>query len=75
MLTCEQARSLADRFDKEHIALRLKPSTAKGYRRMLERFVIPVLGNHRVNEVTRADIASSITISGTSPTMPTAAWR
>lgn len=57
VLTCEQARSLADRFDKEHIALRLKPSPAKGYRRMLERFVIPVLGNHRVNEVTRADIA------------------
>ena len=24
---------------------------------MLERFVIPRLGNHRVNEVTRADIA------------------
>src|SRR4029077_1509223 len=41
----------------EHIGLRLKPSTAKGYKRMLERFVIPRLGNHRVNEVTRADIA------------------
>jgi integrase len=50
-------RELAERFDKEHIALRLKLSTAKGYRRMLERFVIPVLGNHRVTEVTRADIA------------------
>ena len=50
-------KELAERFEKEHIALRLKPSTAKGYRRMLERFVIPVLGNHRVNEVTRADIA------------------
>ena len=50
-------KELADRFDREHITLRLKPSTAKGYRRMLERFVIPRLGNHRVNEVTRADIA------------------
>ena len=30
-------KELADRFDREHIALRLKPSTAKGYRRMLER--------------------------------------
>ena len=50
-------KELAERFEKEHIGLRLKPSTAKGYKRMLERFVIPRLGNHRVNEVTRADIA------------------
>ena len=50
-------KELAERFEKEHIDLRLKPSTAKGYKRMLERFVIPRLGNHRVNEVTRADIA------------------
>lgn len=48
---------LADRFDKEHIALRLKESTAKGYRRMLERVILPTLGRHRVTEVTRADVA------------------
>ena len=34
-------KELADRFETEHIDLRLKPSTAKGYKRMLERFVIP----------------------------------
>jgi integrase len=50
-------KELADRFDKEHIAIRLKPSTAKGYRRMLERVIIPSLGRHRVTEVTRADVA------------------
>ena len=50
-------KELAERFEKEHIDLRLKPSTAKGYKRMLERFVIPTIGNHRVTEVTRADIA------------------
>jgi integrase len=50
-------RELAERFEKEHINLRLKPSTAKGYKRMLERFVLPRLGNLRVTEVTRADIA------------------
>lgn len=50
-------RELAERFDREHISLRLKQSTAKGYRRMLERVVIPALGSHRVTEVTRADIA------------------
>jgi Arm DNA-binding domain/Phage integrase, N-terminal SAM-like domain len=48
---------LADRFDTEHIALRLKESTAKSYRRMLDRVIIPALGRHRVTEVTRADIA------------------
>jgi integrase len=50
-------KELAERFDREHIALRLKVSTAKGYRRMLERVIIPALGNHRVTEVTRADVA------------------
>lgn len=48
---------LAQRFEKEHIDIRLKPSTAKGYRRMLERFVLPTLGHYRVNQVTRPDIA------------------
>lgn len=48
---------LADRFDREHISVRLKESTAKGYRRMIERIVLPALGRHRVTEVTRADIA------------------
>ena len=48
---------LADRFDQEHISVRLKESTAKGYRRMIERVVLPALGRHRVAEVTRADIA------------------
>lgn len=50
-------KELADRFDKEHISVRVKESTAKGYRRMLERVIIPALGRHRVTEVTRADIA------------------
>ena len=50
-------KELAERFDKEHIALRLKPSTANGYRRMLARVIVPALGSHRVTEVTRADVA------------------
>jgi integrase len=48
---------LAERFDREHIALRVKESTAKGYRRMVKRVILPALGRHRVTEVTRADIA------------------
>jgi len=50
-------RELADRFDREHIAIRVKESTAKEYRRNLKRFILPALGRLRVEEVTRADIA------------------
>jgi integrase len=48
---------LAERFDTEHITLRLKDTTAKGYRRSLERFILPAFGRLRVTEVTRADVA------------------
>ena len=48
---------LADRVDKEHIALRVKASTGKEYRRNLKRFILPALSRLRVNELTRADVA------------------
>ncbi len=50
-------RELAQRFDEEHIAVRLKASTAKEYRRNLDLFILPVIGHLRVIDVTRADIA------------------
>lgn len=50
-------RELADRFDREHVAVRVKDSTAKGYRRLLDRTILPALGRLRVMEVTRADVA------------------
>ena len=37
-------KELAERFDKEHIAVRLKASTATEYRRNLRRFILPALG-------------------------------
>lgn len=48
---------LAERFDKEHIAVRLKASTAKEYRGNLKRFILPALGRLAVTEITRADVA------------------
>ncbi|WP_426037013.1 tyrosine-type recombinase/integrase [Cypionkella sp. TWP1-2-1b2] len=48
---------LADRFDKEHISVRLKASTAKEYRSNLKRFILPALGRLAVPEITRADVA------------------
>jgi integrase len=50
-------RELAERFDKEHIAIRIKASTANEYRRNLRRFILPALGQLSVTEVTRADVA------------------
>jgi len=48
---------LADRFKQEHVALRVKESTARGYRRLLDQTILPALGRYRVIEVTRADVA------------------
>ncbi len=50
-------KELAERFDKEHVSVRVKETTAKGYRRLIDRTILPALGRHRVTEVTRADIA------------------
>jgi hypothetical protein len=46
-----------DRFDNEHVSLRVKASIAKQYRRNLKRFILAAPGRHRATEVTRADIA------------------
>lgn len=50
-------KELAERFDAEHVAVRVKASTAKGYRRLLRLTILPAFGRHRVTEVTRADVA------------------
>jgi len=49
--------SVGARFLREHVALRCKPSTAGEYRRALELFVNPAMGNHKIVDVARADIA------------------
>lgn len=50
-------RSVGERFMREHVALRCKPSTGKEYRRALELFIFPAMGNHKILDVARADIA------------------
>lgn len=47
-------KELADRFDREHISLRVKPSTANEYRRNPERFILAALGQLVVTGITRA---------------------
>jgi len=48
---------LSQRFEKEHIAVCLKPGTAREYRRNLRRFILPAIGRLKAADVTKADIA------------------
>jgi integrase len=50
-------RELAERFDREHIAVRVKESTAKEYRRNVRLYILPALGRLRVSDISRADVA------------------
>jgi hypothetical protein len=50
-------KELAERFDKGHIAIRVKSSTAKEYRRNLERFILSALG-HRHHVGGRGEVPS-----------------
>ncbi len=55
--TAVTVKELADRFDAEHIAVHLKATTAKEYRRNVKIFILPAIGQKRILDVTRADIA------------------
>ena len=55
------------RFTKEHIELRLKPSTAANYRQIMKAYVLPVLGARKVSEITHKDIVELHTALGYTP--------
>ena len=48
---------VAARYLKEHVALHCKPGTAKLYRSVVERFILPAYGHLAVEEVEREHIA------------------
>ena len=48
---------LGRRFLKEYVPVHCKPSTQAGYRRSVELFIDPALGDMRVSDVERKDIA------------------
>ncbi len=48
---------LGERFLKEHVAERCKESTAKEYKRAVEKFINPAMGKMKVADVGRSDIA------------------
>src|SRR5690606_33048082 len=49
-------REIAGRFVREYVDVYLKPSSAKAYRRILERYILPELGGRAFDEVTRRDV-------------------
>jgi integrase len=50
-------KELGQRFLKQHVATRCKPSTQGEYRRSVELFIDPFFGNQRVRSVQPADVA------------------
>lgn len=50
-------KDLAERFEREHVATHVKPSTAYTYRRLIKDFILKALGTKPVASVTRADVA------------------
>ena len=49
--------ALAERYLREHVALRCKPTTAARYRLAIERHIVPALGRLPASAVTRAHVA------------------
>lgn len=50
-------KGLGERFLKEHVAVRCKPSTQAEYKRSVELFINPRIGTRKVTDVERKDIA------------------
>lgn len=57
-----------DRFLKEHVALKLRPRTAKHYEEMMHRLVLPSLGKHRLDSIAPADVAGWHSSLASTPT-------
>ena len=49
--------TLAERYLREHVAVRCKPSTAAQYRLAIERYIVPALGARAVSEIHRSHVA------------------
>ena len=49
--------TLANRYLREHVAVRCKPTTATQYRLAIERYIVPALGTCPVSSLGRAQVA------------------
>ena len=48
---------LAERYLSEHVAVRCKPNTARGYRHVIDKHVLPVLGKQPISALGREHVA------------------
>jgi len=55
--TTPTMKAVCERFWREHVQARGKPATRREYRRLLDQIIIPRLGNHRITDLSRRDIA------------------
>jgi integrase len=56
--TAPTVRELAERFMREHVDAKRKQTTAKLYRGLLDKMILPALGSRAVADVTRADVTA-----------------
>ena len=49
---------VAERYMEEHVAVRCKPSTARGCRYTLDRYLLPVLGTRALGTIGREEVAA-----------------
>ena len=49
--------ALAERYLREHVAVRCKPTTATQYRLAIERYIVPALGKRAVSSLGRSHVA------------------
>lgn len=50
-------KELGERFLADYVAHRVKPKTAKDYRHLVEKLLVPALGHHKITDLTRADVS------------------
>lgn len=58
----QTVKAAIKQFTEEHVEINLKPRTQKEYKRLLNQFIIPSIGNEKIKNITRDHIIK-ITIS------------
>ena len=49
---------VSERFIKEHIEKRLKPTTQRNYLSVLQSYILPTIGHKRITDITLADLSA-----------------
>ena len=66
--------ALAERYLREHVAVRCKPTTATQYRLAIERYIVPALGDIPVSSLGRSQVADLQHALSDRPAMANLTW-